>query len=282
MSKYQVLPAHLHSIADAAETIIRLKYGLGNALVETAIDTNIPWSPTLHWKTKIGFLACEVHETPLPVSVKTAFGDGATTDLPIKIIVALPNSSTRTQADYLKESNDAKRFGCGLLTVNDDATGQFQHLGIEIPLYIPTPKFSNFNKKLRADVQHAYELYINSDPRHGVQEIGQLIENIIVHLAVKAKSTGKLHSGGFVSPDIFYAQANLIEDLMRDRVIDNAILGKCRGFVEDRNGSSHKPKTVKSAIEINRKLKNAMSAGLLILEEIPNKLKDKGFPLKIM
>jgi hypothetical protein len=281
MSKYKVLPSHLHTIADAAETIIKLKYGLGNALIETPIEQSLSWSPTLHWKTKVGFIACEVHETPFPVSVKTAFGDGTTIDLPIKIIVALPNSIHRTQSDYIKESNDAKRFGCGLITINDDGTGSVQHLGIEIPLYIPIPKFTNFNKKLRAEVQHAYELYINSDPRHGVQEIGQLIENIMIHLAVQAKKKGKLISGGFVSSNIPYSQGNLIDDLMRDRVIDNAILGKCRGFVEDRNGSSHKPKSVKNAIEINRKLKNAMSAGLLILEEIPQKLKSKGYTLKI-
>lgn len=282
MSKYKILPTHLHTIADAAEMLIKVKYNLGNPLIEMPIDPSISWSPTLHWKTKIGYIACEVHETPWPVSIRTAFADGSTTDLPLKIIVAHPNSSLRTQSDFIKDSSEAKRLGCGLLTVNDDNTGQFQHLGIEIPLYLPTPKFSTFNKKLRAEVQHAYELYINGDPSHGVQEMGQLIENIIVHLADQAKKKGTLTSGGFTSPNVFYSQGNLIDDLMRDRVIDNAILGKCRGFVEDRNGSSHKPKSIKQAIERNRKLKNAMSAGLLILEEIPKKLKEKGYKLKIM
>ena len=282
MSKYTILPAHLHSVADAAENLIKLKFGLGNAIIESPIDSTITWSPTLHWKTKTGYIACEVHETPFPVSVKTAFGDGATTDLPIKIIIAIPNNGIGSQADYLKESNNAKRYGCGLLTVNDDLTGIFQHQGVEIPLYIPIPKFSNYNKKIRSEVQHAYELYINGDPRHGVQELGQLIENIIVHLAIQAKKKGTLTSGGFSPTVVNYATGNLIEDLMRDRVIDNAILGKCRGFVEDRNDSSHKPKSVPKAIEINRKLKNAMTAGLLILEGLPQKLSAKNYSLKIM
>jgi hypothetical protein len=281
MSKYN-LPTHLQSIADGAETLIKVKYGLANALIETQIDPNLLWRPTLHWKTKTGYIACEVHETPLPASVRTAFGDGQTTDLPIKIIVAHPTSHSLSQSDYIKESNQAKRFGCGLVTINDDGSGQFQHLGIEIPLYLPSPNFTNYVKKLRAEVQHAYELYINGDPRHGVQEIGQLIENIIVHLADQAKKNGALTTGRFTSPDVYYAQATLIEDLMHDKVIDNAILGKCRGFVEDRNGSSHKPKSIKKAIDVNRKLKNAMSGGLLILEEIPQKLNEKGYSLKIM
>src|SRR5882762_3664841 len=99
MSKYKLLPAHLHKVADAAETIIKIKYGLGNALIESPIDSSISWTPTLHWKTKVGYITCEVHETPMPVSVRTAFGDGSTTDLPIKIIVAHPTNDSRSQTD---------------------------------------------------------------------------------------------------------------------------------------------------------------------------------------
>jgi len=281
MSKYKLLPAHLHSLADAAATIIKRKFNLGNPIIESPIDSEISWSPTLHWKTKVGYIACEVHETPMPVSIKTAFSDGATNDLPIKILLAHPASHYLSMSDYIKESNSAKRLGCGLIAIDDDGTGQFQHIGIEIPLYIPAPKLTNFVKRLRSNIEHAYELYINGDPRHGVQELGQLIESIILNLAVQAKNNGKLTSGKF-TPDKYYPQAKLIEDLMSDKIINNAILGKCRGFVEDRNGSSHKPNTIKQAIEINRKLKNAMSAGLLILEEFPGKLKEKGYSLKIV
>jgi hypothetical protein len=282
MSKYRILPAHLHATADKAEKLIKTKYGLNNAHVETSIDPTIPWSPTLHWKTKTGYIACEIHETPFPVIVKTVFGDGATTDLPIKIIIAIPNNSPISQSDYLKESNEAKRFGCGLLTINDNGTGTFQHSGIEIPLHIPIPKFSNFNNKIRADVEHAYDIYINSDPRHGVQELGQLIENVMIHLADQAKKKGKLITGKFKTPDKYYAQAKLIDDLMQDKIIDNSILGKCRGFVDDRNKASHKPKTVREATEINRKLRNVMISGLIILEELPEKLKAKGYIFKVM
>ena len=284
MNNYNVLPTHLRIIADAADEIIKVKYGLANTIVETAIHSSISWTPTLHWKTKLGYIACEVHEIPNPPSIRTAFGDGSTTDLPIKIIIAIPKNIHISLADFIKGANEAKRFGCALLTINDDGTGEFQHEGIEIPLYLPTPNFGNYNKKIRAEVQHAFELYINSDPRHGVQEIGQLIESIIIHLALQAIKKRTLTKGGYTNPANRkrYATGNLIDDLMREKVIDNAILGKCRGFVEDRNNSSHKPKSVTQAIEVNKKLKNAMASGLQILEEIPAKLKAKNYQLKIM
>lgn len=281
MSKYKLLPAHLQPIADAAEIVIKLKLNIGNPIIESSIDPKISWSPTFHWKTPTGVIACEVHESPFPVSVRLAFSDITASNLPIKIIVVNPSNTSRTQAEYLKELTEIKRIGCGVLTIGDDGSGNFQHHGIEVPLFIAPPKFASFPQKIRPEIQHAYDIYINGDPRHGVQEIGQLIENAIINLADQAKKKGKLTSGGFTSPSIYYAQANLIEDLMRDRVIDNAILGKCRGFVEDRNGSSHRPKSVKQSIEVNKKLKNAMAAGFLILEELPKKMKEKGFSMKI-
>jgi len=281
MSKYKLLPAHLQPIADAAELVIKLKLNTGNPFVESAIDPKISWSPTFYWKTTTGFIACEVHESPFPVSVRLAFSDIIASGLPIKIIVVHPSNTSRMQAEYIKELNEVKRLGCGVLTIGDDGIGSFQHQGIELSLFIPPPKFSSFAQKIRAAIEHAYDIYINGDPRHGVQEIGQLIENAIINLADQAKKNGKLASGGFISPTVHYAQGNLIDDLMRDRIIDNAILGKCRGFVEDRNGSSHRPKSVKQTIEVNKKLKNAMAAGFLILEDLPKKMKEKGFSMRI-
>jgi hypothetical protein len=282
MSNYNLLPAHLNNIADEAEKIIRVKYGLGIPFIETSIDPSIKWSPTLHWKTKNGIIiACEVHESPMPMSIKIAHSELSITDLPVKIFIAHPVNNQRSVKTYLQESKEAKNNGFGLISVNDDNTGSFQHMGIETNLFIPVPIYMNFIKPLRVGIELAYDIYINTDPRHGVQEIGQLVESIIFHLADQAKSNGALRTGGYLPILKSYALANLIEDLMRDRVIDNAILGRCRGFVEDRNDSSHKPKSLAQAKRVYRKLKSAMLTGLIILEEIPRKIKEKGYKLKV-
>jgi len=282
MSQYKLLPAHLHKIADAAITVIKTRYNLGDPVIESPIDSIIGWQPTLLWKGNTGYIACEVHETPMPIIIKSAFGDISTAGIPVRIIVAHPSSHTMPQSDFIKESNEVKRYGCGLVSINDDNTGTFQCQGIDVPLYFPTPKYSQFNKKIQSDIQKAYELYINGDPRHGVQELGQIIENIITHLAYQAKKKNTLTKGGFPpAKGKHYAFATLVEDLMRENVIDNGILGKCRGFADDRNACSHRPKTIKQAIEVNQKLRTAMTGGLHILEEIPQKLKEKGYTLKI-
>jgi hypothetical protein len=282
MSQYNLLPAHLHKIADAAMAVIKTRYNLTDPIIESSIDSSIGWQPTLLWKVNTGYIACEVHETPMPPVIKSAFGDISTSGIPVRVIVAHPANDTISQSEFIKESNEVKRYGCGLVSINDDSSGTFQFQGIDIPLYFPVPKYSQFNKKMQADIQKAYEFYINGDPRHGVQELGQVIENIITHLAYQAKKKGTLTKGGFPpAKGKHYAFATLVEDLMRENVIDNGILGRCRGFADDRNACSHRPKTIKQAIEVNKKLRTAMTGGLQILEEIPQKLKDKGYTLKL-
>lgn len=282
MSQYNLLPAHLHNIADAAITAIKIRYNLGNPAIEESIDPRIGWQPTLLWKITTGFIACEVHETPMPIIIKSAFGDISTSGIPVRIIVAHPSNHSISQSDFIKESNEVKRFGCGLISINEDNSPTFHCQGIDVPLYFPAPKFSEFHRKIQSDIQKAYELYINGDPRHGVQELGQMIENIITHLGYQAKNRNTLRTGGF--PPLagrHYPFASLVEDLMHDNVIDNGILGRCRGFAEDRNACSHRPRSIKQAIEVNNKLRTAMSGGLHILGEIPRRLKDRGYKFKI-
>ena len=282
MSIYKLLPAHLHKIADAAVTVIKTRYNLGEPQIEASIDASIGWQPTLLWKINTGYIACEVHETPMPVIIKSAFGDISTSGIPVRMIIAHPMNHNMSQSEYLKESNEIKRYGCGLVSIKDDNSGVFQCYGLDVPLYLSTPKYSSFNKKMRADIQKAFELYINGDPRHGVQELGQIIENIITHLGHQAKKKGKLTKGGFPPANgKHYPFASLVEDLMREHVIDNGLLGKCRGFADERNACSHRPNNIRQAIETNKKLRTAMSGGLNILEDIPKKLRDKNYTLKL-
>lgn len=282
MSKYKLLPAHLHKIADAALTIIKTRYNLGDPAIELPIDSTIGWQPTILWKTKTEYIACEVNETPMPIIIRSAFGDISTSGIPVKIIIAHPSNYVMSQSEFLKESNEVKRYGCGLVSINDDNNGTFQRQALDVTLNLTEPKYSQYFKTLRSPVQQAFELYKNGEPKHGVQEIGQIIENIIHHLATQAKKRGTLIHGGFPpAPSKHYAFASLVEDLMNDKVIDNGVLGKCRGFASDRNTYSHPPKSIRQAIEINRNLRTAMSGGLAILEDLPNKLKLKNYKVKL-
>ncbi len=83
-------------------------------------------------------------------------------------------------------------------------------------------------------------------------------------------------------PGRYYEFSKLVEDLIDDKTINMAILGKCRGFVDDRNRSSHKPKTRRAAVEAYRKTKNCFLLGLELLEELPEKIEAKGYRFRFL
>ena len=80
---------------------------------------------------------------------------------------------------------------------------------------------------------------------------------------------------------MYDSRGNIVDDLVRENILDKAILGRCRGYVEDRNRVSHKPRNLKKAIELERKLKLDFQTGLRILEELPIKLVSKSYKLKL-
>jgi hypothetical protein len=280
MSKYSILPAYLHAFADSAEFIIKQRYGLGKALIEEPIENNIGWRPTLHWKTKTGIVTCEVSESPFPVVFNQILTDVIDANIPVRIIAAFPIEHTLSASEYQLKRNKAKSLGLGLLPVSPGNVGNIEYAGVSIPLRISAPNVSSFKKALHKDIKDAFELYMNGDPKHGVQELGQLVENILVQLADQAKKKGNLTTGGFISPTTYYAQNTLVQDLIKDKIIDNKILKKCASFADDRNSVSHKPNSPKEAIKLEKRLKDLFNTGLYILEELPEQMVVSGYRLK--
>jgi hypothetical protein len=275
--RYTLLPPALHKIADSAEEIIKNRYRLPKAQIETPIDANIPWTPTLHWKTKTEYIACEVSERPFPSIFNQVFGEITANGLPIRIIIAYPIEHTLSPKDWQTEINKAKKYGIGLLTADENKNGQIDYQGVSVSLHIPSPDLSKFKNNIQKEVRHAYEIYMNSDPKHGVQELGQIIENVFINLAVQAKKKGKLVTGDFQDKAKHYAQGKLIDDMIKDKIIDVAFLRKCRAYADDRNNVSHKPKSIKEAILLEKNLRGAFQTGLFILENFPEKLRAAGY-----
>lgn len=265
-------------IALAANLVIKTRYGLRDALVNQPISPSLKWRPTLLWATKTEYIACEVADRPFPTTIKILFSDISATGLPIRIIVAYPSPPTISTRDYLKDITTAKRSGIGYLSVEDSNNGKLDYMGIPISLYLPKPTYNGFRACLRKTIADSYELYLNVNPSHGVQELGQIVEDVIVNLATQAKRKGALTTGGFPpATGKHYPFTNLVDDLSTDRIIDRAILGKCRGFASDRNKTSHKPKSIKQAKNITGKLRGCFLLGLQILEELPDNFKDKSY-----
>jgi len=278
---FSVLPTHLHALAETANFIIKSRYGLSDGIIEQPILPDIPLQPTLHWKTKTHYIACEVSERPFPVSIKHQFADIVSTGQPIRIIVAYPKDNGLSSADYQNDIKTAKIYGIGYMSVDDNRNGEIEYNGVSLVLRISPIDLKAFAKCLKPHIYEAYEHYmLKGDPDVGLQKIGQLTEQIIYNIAVQAKKKGSFSYVGF-NPPAYIAQSRLIDQMINERVIDIPILGRCRDFANDRNSVSHKPKSRKEAMEIDRKLKDNFIIGTRILEDMPEKIKPNGYKVSL-
>lgn len=273
MSKYN-LPAHLHALADSAEFIIRNRYKLKNVNVEKEISPSLGWTPTFHWKTPMGYIACEVSERPYPKVLTQVYAEITASGLPIRIISAFPIENSLSAKDCQADKNKAKNFGIGILPTDDHKNGDLEYRGISIPLHMPEPNVKNIHKLLHSPIRHAFEIYMTMDPKHGVQELGQIIERILIDVAEQAKANGTLKTGKFVSAKSFYAQNALIDDFINDKILDKRILKKCGTYADDRNSVSHKPKNLAEAITQEVRIRELFKTGVYILEDLPKSIRD--------
>ena len=278
---FTVLPSHLHAFAESANFIIKNRYGLPDGIVEQAIQSDIPLQPTLHWKTKTHYIACEVAERPYPEAIKRQFTDIVASAQPIQIIVAYPKDNTLSAKDYRTDITTAKALGIGFIAVELDKKGDFEYPGVSIPLRIEPLDMKNFTPKLRPLVADAYHTYmLNGDPKTGLQKLGQIVEDILYNSASRAKKKGHFTYNKFKPPK-YINQKKLIDEMINEAVLDIPILGRCQDFREARNGVSHKPKSKAEAVRIEKKLKENFIIGTRILEDLPGKVKEKGYRLKI-
>ncbi|HEV7645562.1 MAG TPA: hypothetical protein VGO50_16595 [Pyrinomonadaceae bacterium] len=278
---FTVLPSPLHTLAEAANLVIKTRYGLADGIVEQQITPEIPLQPTLHWKTKTHFIACEVAERPLPVSVKVQFADIVQTGQPIRIIVAYPKNNDLSLTEYQNDIKSSKNLGIGYLGIDEEYHGEIEYPGVSLALRIDTIDTKIFKPSLKPLVTDAYEHYMkDGNPAVGLQKLGQVVESIILNVAKQAKKKGVFTSARFQPPK-HLPQSHLIDDLIAEDIIDIPILGSCRTFANDRNSVSHAPKSRKEAIELERKIRDSFSIGKRILEDLPAKIKERGYKLQL-
>jgi hypothetical protein len=279
--KLTVLPPHLHAFALSANFIVKNRYRLGDGVVERAIRPDIPFQPTLHWKTKTHYLACEVAERPFPVSVSQQFTEIVASAQPVRILVAYPKENGLSSADYQDDVRKLKRLGIGFLAVDDQRGGEIEYHGVSLACRIDMVDLSGFRPVLKPLVRDAYEHYMQEGhPDVGLQKIGQLVEQIILNVALQARAIGKFNSTVFKPPK-YVPQANLLDAMIAEKVLDIPILGQCRQFVDDRNSVSHKPKNKSEAMQIEGKFKENFIIGSRILKDLPPVLTKRGYKLKV-
>jgi hypothetical protein len=281
---YATLSPTLYEAADIAHSFLKTHFGFKhNASIEKGIDPHLSWAPTFFWSAKTEYIACEVSDRPLPKTLTSYIANINRLSLHVRMIVAVSASSSIENAEFQKERAELKKLGIGFLYIDKSGVATLELSGVPIPLAIIEPEINLFKSKLRVYVRKAFDLYMRGDPVHGVQDLGQTVEDIIYGLGKQAKLKGKLTKGGFdPTRTRYYPASKLVEDLMAEHVIANAILGRCLGFIDDRGKCSHRPKNIKEAQDLVHKLKGCWDTGLRILTELPGALKDKGYRLSVL
>lgn len=278
---YRILDdPELIKIADLSKDRIASRFGLRNCKVETAFDSSINFVPTFHWKSTSHIFVCEVSHRPFPLTVKELFADAVVKNLSTKIYVVYPKHPDLTARELQDDLDKAKSFGIGLISVDIDGTVNFERTAISIPLYLQTIDIKKFPVSLRSSVENLIDIYmLNGLPDKALQELGQLIESIVLNTAKQAKKSGSFTYAGF-RPPRFIRQSQLIEEMINENVINIGLLSRCKDFANDRNSVSHKPQSRAEAQRIESKLKENFLIGMKILEDFPQHLKAKNIKLK--
>lgn len=182
--------------------------------------------------------------------------------------------------EFQKDIRKAKQHGIGYMPVDSILPkALLEYKGVSSILSIPSLDLSSLKPAIRTKVNDAFDLYMNGDPKHGVQELGQLLEKCMKELAAQAKTKGKLTNSRFIKGK-YYKLTKLIDELIVDKTIDLGILGNCRGFVYPRNQTSH-PQDITSTKRIQKKLRQEFIKGVSILEELPTAFKAKNYQFRI-
>jgi hypothetical protein len=268
---YNYLDPSLHSIANLAKVRFEQKFNIRITNFESGFDNNLHYAPTFWGKTKTHFIVCEVSNRPFPLQTKAIYVDILQQNLSVKYFVIYPNEFNISAKELQSDIDNAKLYGIGLMKIDETNNGiSLQNEAISIPLNFPSSnlQLSKYNKKLRHLIEEAYSIYINGNPKHAVQELGQLIECAIKNVAIEAKRVSH-YTDGF-NPNLpTTAFGNIINDLIRHGILNATFLNRVRGYTEDRNNVSHRVNSITQSIRLENKLKLDFQNGLRILEELP-------------
>ncbi len=280
----QILDERLNFVRNAAEKALRAKYGIKKGLFEQPfeISPSLQWIPTLRWETKTGHIACEVSHRPLSAVIPGAFVELMQSGFPVTLFCAYPQNNSLQTGDLHRDIQKLRGYGIGCISVDDSNNSVIAHKGIPIPLHIPEIDYSLYKPALVPKIKNAYDLYFD-DPKHGVQELGQIIEDSFFNLADTALRQNKLTTG-YVTGGRHYALGPLIDDFTQSKTLDKVFLGRARAFVPDRNSASHPAKSGKNGKKRTAAApswKAHFQEALRILSEFPTACSSKGLKFKI-
>jgi hypothetical protein len=280
---FETFSERLKLVVNESLSLCKQNWGTAGLKKEEPIDSKISWRPTFYIKpNRFLIVAVEVNDVLFPEILKIAAHDIDRHDYPISVYQAcsLEVYQRDRRFNHIKL---LREHGFGIITVDDAGAALIQVRAEPLAQHISMERLESELKsltpRLKVKFNNAHATYQTSVGQ-GLQEAGQIVEELVVSIATQAERAGVVPSGTSRK-----STADIIDDLYSVGTFHNyrAALGGARSFVKTyRNIASHPPKTSKQAIEKIRKCRGGFFEALRISGELKAAIQQLGYQVRII
>jgi hypothetical protein len=286
---FETLTPLQKQVADSSLSFCKSRFGRNGLKVEAPIHANISWRPTFQIRPNSSLiLAVEASESLYPQVLRGAAFDILKHPFPISIMIACPLDAFTRDPNH-RTVKEIKNAGFGIITVNDAGEAALQVPCNPIAQHISEEKLENeikgLSPKLKVHFKSAHATF-QTNVGQGLQEAGQIVEAMIVGLAIESAKMQFVGNGirrknpSSIIDELFKLEdtANRVKDFVQHR----AALGGARDFAHEfRNVVSHPSKNATQAISKINKCREGFISSIRIVKNLQNVAQAKGMKLKI-
>ncbi|MGH6924561.1 MAG: hypothetical protein ACRED5_12555 [Propylenella sp.] len=272
---FRALPPGLHDTAEQAIAWFINRWGVrrGRVIVEEEFHPEVSFRPTFFTKTDDQYLLCiEVSDNIYNNTLDSVVLSCRDKGLPVKLVVAVPRSST-ADSQYAAKLKSAKIAGVGILEV-DGKSGDIVQQPLALSLAGVRPiDTSKFPRPYRQPLQQAYQTFRDGEPSKACSLVYDELEAASRKLATKAAKS-KVYSTALKIPTCPWADllSNIDKYLdrkdARAKPITSDLIARIVGVTGHRNASGHKPKTVKELVKRDQALRTRFETAVDLLDEL--------------
>lgn len=279
---FATLDQRMQVIANRVLAYCRQRYGGNGLKTEEAIAPEIAWRPTIQTRPdRFNIVAVEVADNLFPEALKGAAHDITHYDSPITVYQAC--SLTTYQSDPKQaKAKLLRKYGFGIITVDDDGVVTVQHTCIPLAQHISSEELdgylSGLTPGLKVKFRQAHTTYL-ANAGQGLQQAGQIVEAMIKCIAKQA-----VEDKVITATEAKGTVAEVIDALYATKQFKDyrAALGDARGFIkESRNVASHPQKSAKQVAEKIRKCKAGFVDGVNVACNLKKVMHQLGYKVTI-
>lgn len=253
--RYDVLPEHLHSTADAVSKFFKENHGIIKIKHEQPIDDDMSWSPTISGTTRDHhLLSVEVTEGSYLAAFDSFIVECQTIGLPLRMYIAFPEQDVSSKK-FLDTFKEATKKGVGIVSANGSKCSVIKN-AIDLSLAsVRRIKPKEHLVRFRQALLDAEATFLNGDPARGCGRIYEELESLTRKIAGKTYAKGYWKNSTSMDFDT-HPWAKLLTTMSTELVFKNVrslnrpLLARVQGLTDHRNQTAHK---IRSRVELTKR-----------------------------